>query len=256
PYLSGLPRLTNEVIILLTLFTLTGVIGFIDDFLIVKNGKNNGLKARHKLAGQLIIAALFGIYLLKNNFNLMVSPLLYILGMNQPFLYVLLSSFIVIGVSNAVNLADGLDGLASGVSMIVFLAFAFIAWQFNNPQLMYLALFAAIACLGFLVFNIHPAKMFMGDVGSLALGTLLAGFALLLHAELYLALAGIWLIWETVSVILQVGYFKLTKGRRLFKMSPFHHHLELCGWPEKKIVRTAWLLTAGAVLLAVIFRIR
>ncbi|MDR1114399.1 MAG: phospho-N-acetylmuramoyl-pentapeptide-transferase [Candidatus Margulisbacteria bacterium] len=256
PYLSGLPRLTNEVIILLTLFTLTGVIGFIDDFLIVKNGKNNGLKARHKLAGQLIIAALFGVYLLKNNFNLMVSPLLYILGMNQPFLYVLLSSFIVIGVSNAVNLADGLDGLASGVSMIVFLAFAFIAWQFNNPQLLYLALFAAIACLGFLVFNIHPAKMFMGDVGSLALGTLLAGFALLLHAELYLALAGIWLVWETISVILQVGYFKLTKGRRLFKMSPFHHHLELCGWPEKKIVRMAWLLTTGAVLLAIIFRIR
>jgi phospho-N-acetylmuramoyl-pentapeptide-transferase len=256
PYLSRLPRLTNEVIILLTLFTLTGVLGFIDDFLIVKHGKNNGLKARYKLAGQLIIAALFGTYLLKNNFNLMVSPLLHILGMNQPFLYVLLSSFIVVGVSNAVNLTDGLDGLASGAAMIVFLAFAFIAWQFSNPQLAYLALFAACACLGFLVFNLHPAKMFMGDVGSLALGTLLAGFALLLHAELYLALAGIWFVWETVSVILQVVYFRLTGGRRLFKMSPFHHHLELCGWPEKKIVRLAWLLTAGAVLLAVFFRIR
>jgi phospho-N-acetylmuramoyl-pentapeptide-transferase len=256
PFLSRLPRLTNEAFILLALFTLTGVIGFIDDFLIVKNGKNNGLKARYKLAGQLVIAALFGAYLLKNNFNLMVSPLLHLLGMHQPFLYVLWSSFIVVGVSNAVNLTDGLDGLASGVSMIIFLAFAFIAGQFNNPQLMYLALLAACACLGFLVFNIHPAKMFMGDVGSLALGTLLAGFALLLHAELYLALAGIWFVWETISVILQVGCFKFTGGRRLFKMSPFHHHLELCGWPEKKIVRWAWLLTAGAVLLAVVFRIR
>ena len=257
PALSGLPRLTNEVIILLTLFTLTGVIGFLDDFLIVKHGKNNGLRPRYKLLGQLIIAALFCAYLLKNGFNLQVSPLLHWLGMQNPVLYVLFSSFIVIGVSNAVNLTDGLDGLAAGVSMIVFLAFAFIAqYNFNNIQLMYLALLASAACLGFLVFNINPAKMFMGDVGSLALGTLAAGFALLLHAPLYLALIGIVFVLETLSVILQVGYFKLTKGRRLFKMSPLHHHLELCGWPEKTIVRTAWGLTLFMVVLAIFFRIR
>ncbi|MDR1998294.1 MAG: phospho-N-acetylmuramoyl-pentapeptide-transferase [Candidatus Margulisbacteria bacterium] len=257
PSLSGLPRLTNEVIILLTLFTLTGVIGFLDDILIVIHGKNNGLKPRYKLLGQLIIAALFCAYLLKNGFQTQVSPLLHLLGMNNPVLYVLLSSFIVVGVSNAVNLTDGLDGLASGVALIVFLAFAFIAWyNFHNTQLALLALLALIACLGFLVFNYHPARMFMGDVGSLALGTLVAGFALLLHAELYLALVGLVFVLETLSVIIQVGYFKLTGGRRFFKMAPLHHHLELCGWPEKRIVHTAWLLTLLLVAAAVIFRIR
>ncbi|MDR2431092.1 MAG: phospho-N-acetylmuramoyl-pentapeptide-transferase [Candidatus Margulisbacteria bacterium] len=257
PRLSGLPRLTNEVIILLALFTLTGVIGFGDDFLIVRRGKNNGLKPRYKLLGQLIIAALFCAYLLKNGFHQQVSPLLHLVGMNQPVLYVLLASFIVVGVSNAVNLTDGLDGLAAGVSMLVLLAFAFIAWHnFHNPQLAFLALLAAISCLGFLIFNIHPARMFMGDVGSLALGTLLAGFALLLHAELYLALAGLVFVLETLSVILQVGYFRLTGGRRLFKMSPLHHHLELCGWPEKRIVRLAWLVTLLMVGVTVILRSR
>ena len=252
-----IPPFTNEVIILLILFTLTGVIGFLDDFLIVKHGKNNGLKPRYKLLGQLIIAVLFCVYLLKNGFHhIHFSPLLYFLGMNNPVLYVLLSAFIVIGVSNAVNLTDGLDGLAAGISLIVFLAFAFIAWQFNNLQLFYLALLASIACLGFLIFNINPAKMFMGDVGSLALGTLLAGFALLLHAPLYLALVGLVFVLETVSVILQVSYFKLTKGKRLFKMSPLHHHLELCGWSEKAIVRSAWALTALLVIIAIFFRIR
>ena len=257
PALSGLPRLTNEVVILLTLFTLTGVIGFLDDLLIVVHGKNNGLKARYKLLGQLIIAALFCAYLLKNGFHQQVSPFLHLLGMHNPVLYVLLSSFIVVGVSNAVNLTDGLDGLAAGVSMLVFLAFAFIAWyNFHNMQLMYLALLAVTACLGFFVFNRHPARMFMGDVGSLALGTLVAGLALLLHAELYLALVGLVFVLETLSVILQVLYFRLTGGRRLFKMSPLHHHLELCGWPERKIVRSAWCLTALLVVAAVIFRMR
>ena len=252
------PPFTNEVIILLTLFTLTGVIGFLDDILIVIHGKNNGLKPRYKLLGQSIITALFCAYLLKNGFNQInnMSPLLVFLGMQHPVLYVLLSSFMVVGVSNAVNLTDGLDGLAAGVSLIVFLAFAFIAWQFANTQLFYLALFASLACLGFLVFNINPAKMFMGDVGSLALGTLVAGFALLLHAPLYLALVGLVFVLETLSVILQVGYFKLTGGRRLFKMSPLHHHLELSGWPEKNIVYSAWALTAFLVVVAIFFRIR
>ena len=264
PASGGLfPPFTNEVIILLTLFTLTGVIGFIDDFLIVKYGKNNGLKARYKLLGQLIIAGFFCTYLLKNDFHLMVSPFLHLLGMDNPILYVLFSSFIVIGVSNAVNLSDGLDGLASGISIIVLLVFAFIAWhlnatavQFNSPQLFYLALLAAIVVLSFLVFNYNPAKMFMGDVGSLALGTLLAGFALLLRAELYLAFVGVVFVWDTLSVILQVGHFRLTKGKRLFKMSPFHHHLELCNWSEKKIVHCAWAVTAVMGVLAVLFRIR
>ncbi len=251
-----LGRLTNEVIILLTLFAGTGFIGLLDDWLIIKNGKNNGLKPRYKLLGQFIIAALFCTYLLHNNFHNLVSPFLHLIGMDRPLLYVLLSSFIIIGTSNAVNLTDGLDGLAGGISTIVLLAFAFIAYQFANVQLMYLALFAAAGVAGFLMFNIKPAKMFMGDVGSLALGTLLAGFALLLHAELYLFLAGIVFVVETLSVILQVGFFKLTKGRRLFKMSPLHHHFELCGFSENRIVFMAWAVTACAVLLAIAFRMR
>lgn len=248
--------LSNEVLILLATTSLTGIVGFIDDFMIIKQGKNNGLKPRYKIIGQFIIAAVFCTYLLSNGFNLQVSPFLHLIGMNNPVLYVLLSSFIIIGASNAVNLTDGLDGLAGGISAIVFLAFAFIAFQFNNPPLMVAAILASIACLGFLVFNYNPAKMFMGDVGSLALGTMVAGFALLLHAELYLLLVGIIFILETVSVILQVGYFKVTKGKRLFKMSPLHHHFELSGWKEKTIVHSAWLITAGMVVLAIVLRVR
>lgn len=119
-----------------------------------------------------------------------------------------------------------------------------------------LAVFATIACVGFLVFNYNPAKMFMGDVGSLALGTLVAGFALLLHAELYLLLVGLVFILETVSVILQVCYFKATKGKRLFKMSPLHHHFELSGWKERTIVHTAWAVTALMVVVAIVLRVR
>lgn len=249
-------RLTNEVIILLTLFVGTGVIGGIDDYLKIKHGKNHGLKGRYKIYGQFVIAALFCLYLLKNNFHNLVSPFLHYIGMNNPVLYVLLSAFIIIGTSNAVNLTDGLDGLAAGISAIVFLAFAFIAHQFNNYQLMYLAIFSSTACLGFLVFNYKPAKMFMGDVGSLALGTLLAGFALLLHAELYLLLAGIIFVVETLSVIIQVSYFKLTKGKRIFKMSPLHHHYELCGYSERFIVHAAWLITLLAVVVVIILRVR
>lgn len=248
--------LTNEVIVFLSLFTLTGLIGFLDDILIIKQGKNNGLKPRYKLLGQGLIAALFCTYLLKNNFHTLVSPFLHLIGMDNPILYVVLSTLIIIGFSNAVNLTDGLDGLAAGVSAIVFFAFAFIAHQFNNPPLTMLAVFATIACVGFLVFNYNPAKMFMGDVGSLALGTLVAGFALLLHAELYLLLVGLVFILETVSVILQVCYFKATKGKRLFKMSPLHHHFELSGWKERTIVHTAWAVTALMVVVAIVLRVR
>lgn len=254
--LSFVRPLTNEVLILLVTTTLTGIIGFIDDFMIIKQGKNNGLKPRYKLCGQFLIAVVFCTYLLSNGFNLKVSPFLHLIGMQNAFLYVFLSSFIIIGTSNAVNLTDGLDGLAGGVSAIVFLAFAFIANQFNNPQLMLTAVFASLACVGFLVFNYNPAKMFMGDVGSLALGTMIAGFALLLHAELYLFLVGMVFVVETLSVILQVSYFKATKGKRLFKMSPLHHHFELSGWKEKTIVHTAWLVTLVMVLLAIILRVR
>lgn len=249
-------RPSNEVIILLSLFAGTGIIGGLDDYLKISRGKNNGLKGRQKLFGQFIIAALFCLYLLKNNFHNLVSPFLHFIGMNNPVLYVLLSAFIIIGTSNAVNLTDGLDGLAGGVSAIVFLAFAFIAHQFNNLQLMQVAIFASTACLGFLVFNYKPAKMFMGDVGSLALGTLLAGLALLLHAELYLFFVGIVFVVETLSVIIQVSYFKLTKGKRIFKMSPLHHHFELSGYSEKFIVHSAWLITLLAVLVAIVLRVR
>jgi phospho-N-acetylmuramoyl-pentapeptide-transferase len=256
PYVNFLPRLSNEVIIFLGLFAGTGLIGFADDFLKIKNGKNNGLKGRYKILGQFIIAALFCSYLLRNNFHNLVSPLLHYIGMNNPVLYVLLSSFIIIGTSNAVNLTDGLDGLAAGVSTIVLLAFAFIAYQFNNTQLMYLAIFSSIGIFSFLIFNYHPAKMFMGDVGSLSLGTLIAGFALLLHAELYLLLVGLVFVLETLSVIIQVAYFKYSGGKRVFKMAPLHHHFELSGWSEGLIVHSAWLVTLLMVALAIIFRVR
>ena len=152
-------------------------------------------------------------------------------------LYYVLAFLLLVGTTNAVNLTDGLDGLAASVTVPVTLAYAYIAYQSGSMDLSIFALTLTGACLGFLLFNRYPAKVFMGDTGSLALGGGIAALALLTRTELLLIILGGIYVMEAASVIIQVGYFKKTGGKRIFRMTPIHHHFELGGWKETKIVQ-------------------
>lgn len=219
------------------------VVGLIDDLIIVVRRRSLGLKARHKLLWQavfgLIIAALAA-------YHPDLGPALLVPGTRvvitlPPWLYIAFGTFWVVGFSNAVNLTDGLDGLAAGTVTLVAVAYAIIALAAGQPELAVLAGAIAGACLGFVWFNAPPAQIFMGDTGSLALGAALAGLSILTKTELFLAVLGGIFVIETLSVMIQVVSFRLT-GRRVFKMSPVHHHFELSGWPETKVVARFWLV--------------
>ncbi|PLT28094.1 phospho-N-acetylmuramoyl-pentapeptide-transferase [Peribacillus deserti] len=232
---------TSVEIYLLLLVTLGfGLLGFLDDFIKVVMKRNLGLTSKQKLFGQIIIAIIFYlIFRTSEHF----SPEMIIPGTHVSFdfgwLYVAVVIFWLVGFSNATNLTDGLDGLLSGTAAIAFGAFAVLAWNQSQYDVAIFSIAMAGAVLGFLVFNAHPAKVFMGDTGSLALGGALATVAMLTKLELLLVIiAGVFVI-ETLSVILQVISFKTT-GKRIFKMSPLHHHYELVGWSEWRVVVTFW----------------
>jgi phospho-N-acetylmuramoyl-pentapeptide-transferase len=243
-----------------------GLIGFLDDYLKIKKRRSLGLIARNKFVLQFILAIAFALIVLYLGYAL--GPRKgFDLKLYLPFfknwipylgwLYLPWIVFILVGSSNAVNLADGLDGLAIGLTLIsatALTALTYIAGHkiFSGylgiaqvPQAAELTVFAGAltgACLGFLWFNSHPAQIFMGDVGALSLGGTLAALAILIKQELLLfAVAGVF-IMELLSVVLQVGYFKLSGGKRIFKMAPLHHHFELLGWPEEKVVIRFWIL--------------
>ena len=228
---------TYEHLMVLGFSLVYGAIGFVDDFVKVRMKRNLGLTALQKLVLQLA-AALAYLLLLRWNGNL--ESAVYIpfvqISLNIPWvLYLLFAVFVVIGCVNAVNLTDGVDGLASGVTLPVMVFFTVVAVTWGNDTL---ALFPASiigGLLGFLCYNFHPAKVFMGDTGSLFLGGAVCGMAFALDMPLILILVGIIYIMETASVILQVGYFKLTHGKRIFRMTPIHHHFEMGGWSEVKI---------------------
>ena len=231
-----------------------GVIGFLDDYEKVKKKQNLGLTSLQKFALQLAAAIAF---LMLMRYEGLLSPNLYIpfINLSIPLgwpLYMIFAAFVVVGAVNAVNLTDGLDGLASSVTVPVGLFFTVVAVWWGYTQL---GVFAA-AMLGglfaFLIFNAHPAKVFMGDTGSLFLGGAVAGMALAFDMPLILLLVGIVYIAETLSVILQVSYFKITHGKRLFKMAPMHHHFEMCGWNEVKIVTVFTLVSALFCALALL----
>lgn len=229
-----------------------GIIGFIDDYkkLILKN--TEGLSPKKKMLGLFIVTAIF-IFAYLKMFNLgtdIIIPLF-----NQPIslslpVFIIFTAFILLGTSNAVNLTDGLDGLASGVVAIIMTFFTVIALKNGEQDMVILGSIMTGTCIGFLVFNFHPAKVFMGDTGSLALGGAVAAIALIMKMPLYLAIVAIVCIVDTLSVILQVLYFKATKGKRLFKMAPFHHHLELSGMKETKVVFLFWIVTVLFCILA------
>ncbi|SDC74089.1 Phospho-N-acetylmuramoyl-pentapeptide-transferase [Paenibacillus sp. UNCCL117] len=237
-----------ETVILLLASLGYGFVGFLDDYIKILFKRSLGLTARQKLFGQLLIAAVVCYLLVLSGHSTEIRlPYLNIM-FDMGWLYFPFVVFLMLGTSNAVNFTDGLDGLLAGTSAIAFGAYAIIALNNTQPNV---AIFSAAmvgAVLGFLVFNAHPAKVFMGDTGSLGIGGGLVAVAILTKAEILLALIGGVFLIEILSVIIQVVSFK-TRGKRVFKMSPIHHHFELVGWSEWRVVISFW--TAGILLAGV-----
>ena len=225
------------------------IIGYIDDMLIVVKKKNDGLSPRKKLLLQIVFSLIFYILVsfLYDNINFIEIPVINY-QLNISYLYLLFVIFWQTGFSNAVNLTDGLDGLATSVTIITTGTFALLAYKENNFPVLVFCLSIVGALLGFLLFNKKPAKIFMGDTGSLALGGILAAISIILHKEIAFLFIGLVYILETLSVIIQVAYFKKT-GKRIFKMSPLHHHFELTGYGE---VKTVYIFVAIALISSAI----
>ncbi len=226
-----------------------GLIGFLDDYIKVVMKRNLGLKAWQKLLGQLLVTSVFVYYI--QNFS-SVGTGLVIPFSNQvldiSYLYIPFVFLVMLGTVNGVNFTDGLDGLASGVTILVATFFAMVAVSLGTGISPIICAVAG-SLLGFLVYNVYPAKVFMGDTGSLALGGFVASTAFVLRIPIFIAIVGIVYLIEVISVMLQVGYFKLTGGKRLFKMAPIHHHFELCGWSETRVVAVFCIITTLMCLL-------
>lgn len=222
-----------------------GLIGFLDDFIIIRKRRSLGLRAWQKIALQFGLAFYVSYYQYTSSASAsqIMVPFTDLIVNIGP-LYVPLMIFVIVGTVNAVNLTDGLDGLASGVTLVVATFFMlFASYSANvNQEVAVLAAATIGACLGFLGFNSFPAKIFMGDTGSMALGGAVSAFAVLTNSVLLIPLVGGIYFAEAISVIIQVLSFKLT-GKRVFKMAPIHHHFEQCGWPETKVVFTFWIIT-------------
>ena len=245
-------------LLVLALAVMFGAIGFYDDYIKVKKHRNLGLTGLQKLLLQIAAAAIF---LLALHFTGELKYDLYIPFVRQPVakvptvLYLAVAVFVIVGCVNAVNLTDGIDGLASGVTLPVMVFFTVTALGKEKFGLAAFPATLAGGLIGFLFYNFYPAQVFMGDTGSLFLGGAVVGLAFALDMPLVLLLVGLIYIIETLSDILQVGYFKLTHGKRIFKMAPIHHHFEMCGWSEKKIW-TVFVLTTVVMCVAAWFGVR
>lgn len=237
----------TDLLILLIASLGYGLVGFLDDYIKIIFKRSLGLTARQKLLGQLLISAIVCYLLIREGHSTELFVPFFDISLNPGWLYFPLMTILMLGASNAVNFTDGLDGLLAGTSAIAFGAYTVIAMNSSQWEA---AIFSAAmvgAVLGFLVFNAHPAKVFMGDTGSLGIGGGLVAVAILTKSELLLAIIGGVFLIEILSVVIQVVSFK-TRGKRVFKMSPIHHHFELVGWSEWRVVITFWV--AGLVLAA------
>lgn len=231
-----------EIWLLLFIIVGYGLIGFLDDFIIIALKRNLGLTSKQKMIAQLVIALIFYFILRHYDFPTYIQLPGTSIQLELGWGYALLIIFMLVGSSNAVNLTDGLDGLLAGTAAIAFGAFGILSWfLFPDSGIAIFSLAIVGSLLGFLVFNSHPAKVFMGDTGSLALGGAIAGIAILTKLEILLVIIGGVFVIETLSVIIQVISFKTT-GKRVFKMSPLHHHYELLGWSEWRVVTTFWFI--------------
>ena len=228
-----------------------GLIGFIDDYIIVVKKNNQGLTSKQKFLAQIAIAVIFYIV------SVALPNYQFESAINIPFtdwslplsvFYIVFIIFWQVGFSNAVNLTDGLDGLSTGLSVIAFAFYAILSFVLDKPEIGLFCLVMLASLIGFLIYNKYPAKVFMGDTGSLALGGIFATISLMLNQEITLLLIGFVFVIETLSVMLQVTSYKLT-GKRIFKMSPLHHHFELVGWSEWKVVLVFWAtgIITGAI---------
>jgi len=255
--------------VVLGVFLALGALGFADDYLKVKHKRSLGLRARSKLLVQVCVAVAVAAVLLlsEDQFPLYVPFYKYPVIQNMGIYFVFLAVLVVAGSSNAVNLTDGLDGLAIGTTTSVALSYVALAWLVSNvkwsgylniyyvPQAAELTVFCAAlvgAGLGFLWYNAHPAMVFMGDTGSLALGGAIGVVALLVRKEMLLLIIGGIFVVEALSVILQVASFRLAKGRRVFRMAPIHHHFEMKGWPETRVTIRFWILALLCALAGLI----
>jgi phospho-N-acetylmuramoyl-pentapeptide-transferase len=245
-----------------------GSIGAIDDLRKIRKNNSKGLSARWKLILQVLGASVVGMFIfLHPGFDGHLSlPFLKNIRPDLSWFYIIFAIIVIVGASNAVNLTDGLDGLAAGPTVVtsaVYLVFSYLAGHVvlaEYLQIPYvagsgeLAIFCGTifgACLGFLWFNAYPAQMFMGDVGSLAIGGALGSIAIIIKQEFLLAIVGGVFVMEALSVIMQVGYFKMTNGKRIFLMAPFHHHFEKKGWHEPKVVVRFWIVSIILGLVAI-----
>ncbi len=229
-----------------------GLLGFLDDFIKAEKKRNLGLTAKQKMLGQIILAVLF-CWGVVDTLHLPYSiaiPFTHT-DISIGLLYYPFVVLVIVGASNAVNLTDGLDGLASGCCVIAFSAYAMFCYMTGFNDLGYFIIILAGSCIGFLFFNYHPAKIFMGDTGSLALGGAIAGISVMTRTELL----GLIFVLEALSVIIQVASFQLT-GKRVFKMSPLHHHFELSGWSEVHVVWAFWIFEGIAACVSLLLAIR
>ena len=241
-----------SVLYVLVLALCFGFIGFLDDFTKIKYKRNLGLTTLQKAMLQMAVSAIF-LYVMYRSGSM--DTHLYIPFFNvsfdlHPIVYIFFAMFVMVGCVNSVNLTDGVDGLSSSVTLPVMVFFAATAMALGKWELALLPAALVGGLIAYLFYNWHPAKVFMGDTGSLFLGGVVCALAFALEMPLVLILVGFVYICETLSVILQVSYFKMTHGKRLFKMSPIHHHFEMCGWGEKKIVLIFSGITALLCLLA------
>ena len=240
--------------VLLALFITLGhfVLGFLDDYIKVVKKRNLGLKAKQKMLGQILIAI---VTMIVGTRVLGIDTTIWIpiadVNVDIGIGYYFLVLFVLVGTSNAVNLTDGLDGLASGTVAIASGAYALVCYMTGHYDLAIFSVAMMMACLAFLRFNAHPAKVFMGDTGSLALGGAVAAVGILTHTEILLAVIGFVFVCEALSVIIQVISFKTT-GKRVFRMSPIHHHFELGGWKETKVVFVFWMVGLVASIVGLL----
>ncbi len=227
-----------------------GIIGYIDDYIKVVKKRSLGLKPMEKIIGQLAITALFAWYLYQANIGTEIYlPFTKGITINLGMFFVPFLIVAILGTVNGVNLTDGLDGLASGVTLIVAVFFMLVSWGAKSTILPVCGGVIG-ALLAFLIFNAYPARVFMGDTGSLALGGFVAASAFLLKMPIFIVIVGFIYLLESISVMIQVLYFKKTGGKRFFKMAPIHHHFELSGWSETKIVTVFYVITTMLCLIA------
>jgi len=228
-----------------------GIIGFIDDYIKVVLKRSLGLRAWQKMAMQIVVTGLFVYYLVTFHPEMLLMKIPFMSGklLDLGMLSIPAVFVVVIGTVNGTNFTDGLDGLASSVTVMVATFFSVVAIG-TESGIEPITCAVVGALLGFLLFNVHPASVFMGDTGSLALGGFVAGTAYMLQMPIFIIIVGAIYLIEVLSVMLQVSYFKITKGKRIFKMAPIHHHFELCGWSETKVVAVFSIVTALLSLVA------